>query len=60
VNVWRAPFAFLAFLGAGATAPVVYHWVWVRPNDLPMEAQFLATFTLPAVLLLFLASWMGG
>jgi hypothetical protein len=60
VNPYRAPLAFLGFLGMAAVSPVVYHWVWQRPNDLPMEAQFLATLFLPAMALLFIASWMGA
>lgn len=60
MNVYRAPFAFLALLMAGATAPVVYHWVWVRETGLSLEAQFLATLTFPALVLLLIASWLGG
>ena len=58
---WSIGFALLAFLMIGAVAPVWYYFVTSSPGvqGLSMESQFLASFALPAVLLLFLGGWLA-
>lgn len=51
-------YALITFLGFVAIVPA---WVWWVNNNvaaLSLEATFLATFVLPATILLYLASWL--
>jgi hypothetical protein len=52
------PFALFAFFAIVAVVPV---WMWFVDNytaGLHLEEQFLATFSLPVLLLFFLAGWL--
>lgn len=49
----------LAFLGLGAVVPGWVYWVDSSAGALSAEATFLATFTLPAVVFLYLVGWVG-
>lgn len=62
MNVLEAPLALFAFLGVVAVLPAWGYYIETYAYDLPAEAQFLATFALPSLLVLFLASWFqpGG
>lgn len=59
---YATPLAFFALIGFVALIPA---WMWFlqdRSAALPLEAQFLAGIALPALAILFLASWLqpGG
>lgn len=57
MNPLEVPLALFAFFGFVAVVPV---WMWFVSNyssSLPPEATFLAQLTLPATVMLFLASW---
>jgi hypothetical protein len=60
MNPFDFPFALIAFFGLVAVVPVWMFFVFRYPpaQALPMEARFLATLTLPAVVALFAASWL--
>jgi len=62
MDIFDAPFAILGFLGLVAVAPV---WFWFVDNypsvsQISPESQFLVNIVFPALVLLFLASWMEG
>lgn len=58
MNAYKLPFALLAFFGLVGVVPVWVYYLDSYTTQLPTEVQFLATLTLPAVVLLFLASWL--
>lgn len=56
----RLPVAILSFIGLVAIVPA---WMWFTAEytgDLPTETAWLVRFSLPAVSLLFVGSWLGG
>jgi hypothetical protein len=62
MRVGRIFFALFTLLGIIGTAPI---WVWYLDNHtagLTPESRFLALLVLPALVLLFIASWLqpGG
>jgi len=62
MSPYSFPLALFAFFGFVAIIPV---WMWFlndRLPGLPLEFQFIAGLVLPAMLLVFLGSWMqpGG
>jgi hypothetical protein len=62
MNVLEVPFALFAFCGIVAVVPVWMYYVETYASGLQPEARFLAQFAMPAILLLFIASWFqpGG
>jgi len=62
MNVFRWPFALIAFLGFVAVVPV---WMWFvsshpHMDQVTTETSFLIQLVLPATVALFLAGWLGG
>lgn len=60
MNPYRLPMALISFFAIVAIVPA---WMWFLGEysaDMPTETAWLAAFSLPAVALLFLASWLGG
>jgi len=62
MDIFDAPFALLGFLGLVAVAPI---WFWFTSNyrsvsQLSAESQLLVNIMFPALVLLFLASWIEG
>ena len=60
MNPYRLPMALIGFIAIAAVVPA---WMWFLgeySTNLPTETQWLAAFTLPAIALLFLVSWLGG
>ena len=60
MNPIRFMFALFAFLAVVMVTPVWMYYVWDYGTDLPMEAQWIAGFTLPALALFLLAGWFEG
>jgi hypothetical protein len=58
MNAYKFPFALIAFFGLVGVVPVWVHYLDVFGPQLTTESQFLAALSLPAVVLLFLASWL--
>lgn len=57
VNILEVPLALFAFIGFVIVVP---GWMWFVSNytgQLPPETTFLAQLSLPATVMLFLASW---
>lgn len=60
MNPYRLPVAIFGFVAIVALMPA---WMWFigeYSEGLPTEVSFLSQFVLPAMVLLFIASWMGG
>lgn len=60
MNPYRLPMALIAFIGIVAVVPA---WMWFVAEysaQLPTETAWLAAFSLPAIVMLFLVSWLGG
>lgn len=57
MNPVDALVGLFTFAAIVAVVPVWDHFVSSYSSGLSMEARFLAMFSLPAVLLFFLASW---
>lgn len=58
MNPYKFPFALIAFLGFVLVLPP---WMWFiesYPTKLSTEGRFMAELILPALVLLFLASWV--
>lgn len=60
MNPYRLPMAFIAFFGIAAVTPAWMFFLNEYSGEMPTETAWLAAFTLPAVALLFVASWLGG
>ena len=62
MDLFDVPFAILAFLGLVAVAPIWFWFVGNYPSvsQMSAESQFLVNIMFPALVLLFLASWMEG
>jgi hypothetical protein len=60
MNVFELGFALVGFLALVAVVPAWMFFVrdYQAIGGLPTEVQFLAALSLPAVALLFLASWL--
>lgn len=58
MNVFKFPFALLAFFGIVAVVPAWMHFVGAYTPSLSIESQFIAEMALPALSALFLASWL--
>jgi len=56
----RLPLAIVAFLGLVAIVPAWMHFVGTYTAGMPTESAWIARFSLPAVVLLFAGSWLGG
>jgi hypothetical protein len=52
-------FALLAFLGLVAATPLFMHFSGPRVSGLPLEVQFLAGITFPAVIAVWLADTLA-
>lgn len=60
MNPYRLPIAIFGFVGLVALMPA---WMWFSAEytaSLPTQTAFLAQLVLPAVILLFIGSWLGG
>lgn len=57
----RFPLALMGFFAFVAVVPVWGYFVYtyMNFNSLPVEFTFLATLSLPAALLLYLAGWIN-
>lgn len=55
----RIPIALFAFVALVAIVPAWMHFVG-QTTDMPTEVSWLFAFSLPAVALLFIGSWLGG
>ena len=59
MNVVNLPAAILAFIGVVAILPVWMHFLGAYTPGMPPAATWIARFSLPAMALLFVGSWMG-
>jgi hypothetical protein len=62
MDIFRLPFAFLAFLGFVMVLPAWMYFTGGSVGSLSTEASFIAAMILPATAGLYLASWLqpGG
>lgn len=60
MNVYRFPFALMAFLGFVAVMPAWMYWTGQRTSGLPGETQLLVGLVLPATAAMALGSWLQG
>lgn len=58
MNALEFPFALFAFISLVALIPGIYYFVGEYAPKLPPEAQFMATFAMPAIVMLFVAGWV--
>lgn len=59
MNPLELPIALFTFLTIVAVIPAWLYFVDTYASGMPAEPTFLARFSLPAVLLFFLASWLA-
>jgi len=62
MDIFDAPLAILGFLGLVAVAPA---WFWMTQNHsaistLGPASQFMLNMLFPAIVLIYLASWIEG
>lgn len=62
MNPLRLPLALFTFLAIGALMPVALYFVDEYTIGLSAETTFIASMAIPAMVLLFAASWLqpGG
>jgi hypothetical protein len=60
MNVFEIGYALVGFLAFVAIVPAAMYFLRDYPaiSGLPIEVQFLAGLTLPAMALLFIGSWL--
>jgi len=59
VNAAQLPVALLAFVAILAMIPPWMHFIGEFSAGMPTASAWIARFTFPAVVLLFVGSWVG-
>lgn len=59
MDVFRLPFALLAFLGFVMVLPAWMYFTSGTLGSMSTESEFIATMVLPATAALYVASWLG-
>jgi len=60
MNAQQLPIAIIAFIGIVALVPAWLHFTGEYTGSMPAATAWIARFSLPAVALLFVGSWLGG
>lgn len=60
MDVFRLPFALIAFLGFVMVLPAWMYFTSGSVGSMSAESEFIAAMVLPATAALYIASWAGG